>query len=374
MKFEWPELLALLGLVPLLVAAYVWLLRRRKKAVLRFASLSLVRVAMGPSRNWRRHVPPVLFLLAVTALLLAAARPTAIVSVPSQHESVILAIDVSGSMRARDVEPDRITAAQAAARAFIAERPANTRVGVVSFAATAQLAQQPTRTREEALAAIDRFQLQRGTAIGSGILVALKAIFPDVQFDLRAGNPRRDPKADARDGKAGRRGAAGEGEQAARAAEAGKADKGDKGAEGSKGAAKAVAPGSYASAAIILLTDGQSNVGPDPVEAARMAAERGVRIYTVGFGTTKGETLSTEGWSGRVRLDEETLKTIANVTRGEYMHAGSASELAQVYKKLGSKLVFERREMEVGGLFAAAAAVLVMLAAGLSMLWFRRLA
>jgi Ca-activated chloride channel family protein len=374
MKFEWPELLALLGLVPLLVAAYVWLLRRRKKAVLRFASLSLVRVAMGRSRNWRRHVPPALFLLAVTALLLAAARPTAIVSVPSQHESVILAIDVSGSMRARDVEPDRITAAQAAARAFIAERPANTRVGVVSFAATAQLAQQPTRTREEALAAIDRFQLQRGTAIGSGILVALKAIFPDVQFDLRAGNPRRDPKADARDGKAGRRGASGEGEQAARAAEAGKADKGAEAAKGAKDAAKAVAPGSYASAAIILLTDGQSNVGPDPVEAARMAAERGVRIYTVGFGTIKGETLSTEGWSGRVRLDEETLKTIANVTRGEYMHAASASELAQVYRKLGSKLVFERREMEVGGLFAAAAAVLVMLAAGLSMLWFRRLA
>jgi Ca-activated chloride channel family protein len=353
-SFVWPELLWLLLLAPALVAAYLWLLRRRKKLVLRFASLALVREAMGRPSNWRRHLPPALLLLAIVALLVAAARPAAVVSLPSQHETVILAIDVSGSMRATDVAPDRIGAAQAAARAFIEDLPPQTRVGVVSFAATASVVQPPTRQHDQALAAIDRLQIQKGTAVGSAILVSLKAIVPDVEFDLYATNPRPKPapgsrRADAEKG----------GDPARGADKAGKsADKG--------GAAPKAEPGSFASAAIILLTDGQSAVGPDPVESAKMAAERGVRVFTVGFGTTKGHVLSDEGWSMRVRLDEDTLK------RGDYHEAASAGELRKVYDRLAAKLVFERREIELSAVFAAAGALLAVLATALSIVWFRR--
>ena len=165
---------------------YWLLLRRKKKAALRYASLALVRDAMSAGQRLRRHVPPLLFLLAFTLLLLAVARPAAVVTLPSQHETVILSMDVSGSMRATDVKPSRIVAAQEAARAFVAEQPKTTRIGVVSFAATASVVQSPTHSREDLLAAIDRFQLQRGTAVGSGILVSLKMIFPDAEFDLRS--------------------------------------------------------------------------------------------------------------------------------------------------------------------------------------------
>ena len=192
MTLLWPEMLWLLLLLPAVVAAYLLLLRRKKRAALRYASLSLVRDAMSAGNRLRRHVPPLLFLVALTLMLLAIARPAAVVTLPSQHETVILAMDVSGSMRATDVKPSRIVAAQEAARAFVAEQPKSTRIGVVSFAATASVVQSPTHSREDILAAIERFQLQRGTAVGSGILVALKMIFPDAEFDLRSFNPRRD--------------------------------------------------------------------------------------------------------------------------------------------------------------------------------------
>src|SRR5919199_90640 len=185
MSFQWPEFLWLAAALPLLVLVYVQLLRRRKKFALRYSSLVLVREAMsGPS--WRRHVPPALILLALAALIVAIARPTAVVSLPSQHETVILAIDVSGSMRATDVEPNRLAAAQAAARTFVDEQPRSTRIGVVAFAATALVVQHPTRNREDILAAIERLQLQRGTAIGSGIIVSLAAIFPDEGITLES--------------------------------------------------------------------------------------------------------------------------------------------------------------------------------------------
>ena len=183
-------MLWLLSAVPLLIAAYVVVLRRKKKLALRYASLSMVKEAQGKGRRFRRHVPPLLFLVALALMIVAIARPAAVVTLPSQHETVILAMDVSGSMRAADVQPNRIAAAQTAARSFIAEQPRSTRIGIVTFAATASVVQPPTQNREDLLAAIDRFQLQRGTAVGSGILVALKMIFPDVEFDLRASNPR----------------------------------------------------------------------------------------------------------------------------------------------------------------------------------------
>ena len=162
MTFIWPDMLWLLLAVPALVAGYVVLVRRRKKAALRYASLSLVREALGPGQSWRRHLPPLLFLLALVAMLLAVARPSAVVTLPSHHDTVILAMDVSGSMRATDVLPNRLVAAQAAARAFVAEQPRRTRIGVVAFAGTAAVVQAPTSNREEILAAIDRFQVQRG--------------------------------------------------------------------------------------------------------------------------------------------------------------------------------------------------------------------
>jgi Ca-activated chloride channel family protein len=330
-----------------LVAAYVALLRRKQKVALRYASLTLVREALGPRQGFRRHVPPLLFLLALVVMLVAMARPSAVVTLPSQHETVILAMDVSGSMRATDVEPNRLVAAQQAARAFVAEQPSRTRIGVVVFAGSASVAQVPTHNREDILAAIDRFQVQRATAVGSGILVSLKLVFPDVEFDLRSSNPRPD---------AGRA-----------AAPLGSSDRPE------RPPFTPVPPGSYPSAVIILLTDGRTTTGPDPVEAARMAAERGVRVFTVGVGTKEGGVLASEGWSMRVRLDEEALKTIAATTRGEYFHAGTATDLAQVYRSLSSQVVMERKETEITALFAAAAMALAVASAALSMLWFHRI-
>ena len=159
-------------------------LRRKKKLAVRYASLSILGDAIGAGQRVRRHVPPLLFLLALALMIVAIARPAAVVTLPSQHELIILAMDVSGSMRAADVKPTRLAAAQEAARAFINDQPRNAKIGIVSFAGTAAVVQPPTENREELLAAIDRFQLQRATAIGSGILVSLKAIFPDVEFDL----------------------------------------------------------------------------------------------------------------------------------------------------------------------------------------------
>jgi Ca-activated chloride channel homolog len=346
MTFLWPNTLWLLLAVPALVAAYLVLLRRKKKAALRYASLALVKDAMGVGARLRRHVPPLFFLVGLIVMILAIARPAAIVTLPTQQQTIILAIDVSGSMRATDVEPNRITAAQAAAKAFVTEQPRNVRIGVVAFAATASVVQVPTENREEIIAAIDRFQLQRGTAIGSGIIVSLATLFPDAGIDVSSliygrDAPRGFPLDQAR-----------------------KAEKKE---------FKPVPAGSYASAAIILLTDGQRTTGPDSIEAARMAAERGVRVFTVGIGTPSGEIIGFEGWSMRVRLDEETLKTIANLTRGEYFYAGTAKDLKKVYETLNARFVLEKKETEVSALFSAAAAAIVLLAALLSLLWFNRI-
>ncbi|GMV02711.1 MAG: VWA domain-containing protein [Burkholderiaceae bacterium] len=351
MKFLWPAMLWLLLALPVLVAAYGWLLHRRRRTALRYPGLAIVREAIGRGHGVRRHLPPLLFLLALAAMIVSIARPTAVVTLPAQYETVILAMDVSGSMRATDVEPTRMAAAQTAARAFVGEQPANARIGVVAFGSSATLVQPPTHSREDILAAIDRFELQRGTAVGNGILVALKTIFPGQTFELPSLGPRW---------RAGR----GAPLDTERSTERG---------TGAAGAApQAGVPGSYASAVIILLSDGQSTTGPDPIEAARLAAERGVRIYTVGIGTPNGEILVGDGWSMRVRLDEEALQAIAQVTRGTYFYAGTAAELKTVYETMNSKMVLERRENEVTALFSAGAAVAALLAALLSMLWFGR--
>ena len=323
MSFVWPELLWLLLLVPASAGLYLFVLRGKKRGALRYASLTLIKEAN--STAWRRHIPPALLAFALAAMITAIARPAAVISLPTSHETVILAMDVSGSMRAADVEPTRIEAAQAAARAFIAQQPRSTRIGVVAFAGTAALVQAPTTSRRDVLSAIAALQLQHATAIGSGILVSLKAIFPELDFDANRGPD-----------------------------------------------ARPVPPGSYAGAAIILLTDGQTTTGPDPVDMARFAAERGVRVFTVGVGTEHGQILTGEGWSMRVQLDEDSMKKVADLTRGEYFYAGNAMDLKKVYESLRTRLVMEERETEIGALFSAMAAAAVLLSATLSLLWFSR--
>ena len=347
MVFLWPSLLWLLLTLPLLVLLYLWLLHRRKAQALPYPGLALVRQALGSGQGWRRHLPPLLFLLGLTALLLAAARPLAVLQLPSQHQTIILAMDVSGSMRATDVEPDRLTAAQNAAKAFIHDLPRHVRVGVVAFAGTAQLAQLPTQNHEDLLKAIDSFQLQRGTATGNGIMVALATLFPDAGIDVAALGGRQAMRVQPID-------------EARRP-------------EPEKKPFTPVAPGSYRSAAIIMLTDGQRTTGVDPLEAAQWAADRGVRVYTVGVGTVQGEVIGFEGWSMRVRLDEDTLKAVALRTNAEYFHAASAQELRKVYETLSSRITVERKETEVSALLALIGAALMLLAGALSVWWFGRI-
>jgi len=332
--------------VPLLVAAYLWILRRKSKAAVRYASLGLVREAMGVGAKIRRHIPPALFLVAVTLLILASARPMATVTLPMQKQTIILALDASGSMRAKDVEPSRLLASQAAAKQFIQEASPQTRIGLVVFAGTAQLVQPPTEDREALLAAIDRMQLQRATATGSALIVSLATLFPEAGFDVSTAVLGRESRS-------------------------GPIEK--KGEAKKKGDFKPVEPGSYSSAVIIMMTDGQRTTGPDPIDVAKLAAERGVRVYTVGFGTTKGEVIGFEGWSFRVRLDEDTLKQVATMTRGEYFYAGTAADLKKVYQSLNSRLSFEKRETEVTALVSAVAGVFTLLAGLLSLLWFNRI-
>jgi Ca-activated chloride channel family protein len=343
MSFLWPSLLWTLLLLPLLVAAYVWLLRRRRRHTVRLASVAVAKVALGKGPGWRRHVPPLLLLLALGTLLLATARPLTVLTLPLAQRTIILAMDVSGSMRATDVLPSRIVAAQEAAKSFVNELPREVRVGVISFAGTAAVVQAPTTSREDVIGAIDRFQLQRGTATGSGIILSLATLFPDAGIEIQNVTGQRNMPSPLDEKK-------------------------------EKKEFTPVAPGSYTSAAIIMLTDGARTTGPDPIEASKMAADRGVRVYTVGIGTVAGETIGFEGWSMRVRLDEATLKNIALVTQAEYFYAGTAADLKKVYQSLSSRLVVEKKETEITALFAAAGALLALLGAGLSVWWFGRVA
>ena len=345
MYFQWPEFLWLMLALPLLVLLYLWLLRRKKKTALRYASLSIVKEAMGPGQTIRRHIPPALFLLAIAAMLAAAARPMAVITLPSNQQTIILAMDVSGSMRATDVQPSRLVAAQNAAKSFLADLPRHVKVGIVGFAGSAQVAQIPTVNREDLVTAIDRFQLQRATATGNAIVISLATLFPDAGIELEQLQAGRDRQ----------RGFSLDQEKK------------------EKKQFTPVAPGSYTSAAIIMLTDGQRTTGVDPLEAAKLAADRGVRVYTVGIGTVDGETIGFEGWSMRVRLDEETLKAIATKTNAEYFYAGTADNLKKVYNTLSSRLTVEKKETEISGLLALVAAALSLISAGLSLLWFNRI-
>ena len=324
MYFLWPQVLWLMLALPLLPVLYLWLLRRRRKAALRYSSLDVVRAASG--RAWRRHVPPALLLLACAVLLLAAARPLAALTLPWARSSILLAMDVSLSMRVTDVKPTRLVAAQDAAKTFLSELPKDIDVGLVTFAGSAQVAQPATLDRASLVGAIDAFQMQNGTAVGNAIVLCLAELFPDHGIELGEMTFGPGPKTRSLDDKA----------------------------KPPPKQITPVAPGSYDSAAIILLSDGRRTTGVDTLEAAKMAADRGVRIYVVGLGRSTARPRGADGMAIYLHLDEPTLREVARMTGGEYHHAGTAEKLRSVYQNLGSRLQVQTRETELAALLALA--------------------
>ena len=337
MSFIWPNSLWSLLLVPVLILVYILIQRRRQKYALRYSSLSLIREALGRGPGFRRHVPPLLFLIALAIMMIALARPAATITLPSQEGTVILTLDVSGSMRADDIKPSRIEAAKVAAKTFVEKQPSDVRIGVVSFSESSAIVQAPTKDREAVLAAINRLTTQRRTAIGSGVLTSLHAIFEET-------NPPISPPTNDL-----------------------------LGSYQPTPAVSVVEPGSYTSAFIVLLSDGQSNTGPPPLDIIQQASDRGVRVYTVGLGSPEGTVLRAEGFSIRVRLDEETLKQIALRTGGQYFKAESETDLSNIYENLSRKLVFKAEQTEITAWFTGLAATLIIIAGILSLLWFQRL-
>ncbi|TWO68118.1 VWA domain-containing protein [Caenimonas sedimenti] len=338
MRFLSPAQLWFLVLLPVVAVLYVWLQGRRKRSALSYPQLALVRQALA-STGWRRHVPPAFMLMAIATMILAGARPVVDMMVPTARKTIVLAMDVSGSMQATDVHPSRLAAAQAAAKEFISKLPEGVRVALVAYAGSAHLVQAPTRNRSQIVAAIDAFKLERATAIGNAIIVSLGAIFPAEGIDVWNFGTNQGKRADLGDDDLLRR---------------------------------PVPVGSYDAAAIVLLSDGQNTSGIDPIEAAKFAAERGVRVYTVGFGTHQGAVISAFGLNVRVQLDEEALKSVAGLTGATYHRAADQLELEAVYEALKAEITMERAEREITNLFANAATLLTLFALALSVLWFGR--
>ncbi len=330
--------------------------RRRRRYAARYASLIAVKDALGRGPGFRRHIPAILFLAGLAVGIFALARPQATVMLPSSRGTIILALDMSGSMRARDVAPSRFEAAKAAARAFIAKQPRNVRIGIVAFSGSAALVQAPTTSRDDLNAAMDRLHLQRGTAIGSGILVALDAIFEDAK---NAQDQTGDPST--------------QDQQLLPGAQAQQDPNAPLNTAPDPNAPPAVAPGSYTAAAIVLLTDGQNNTGPDPLDAAQQAGDRGVRVFTVGVGTNRGDTVGAEGRFFRVQLDEPSLKKIAQNTAASYYKADNEGDLVRIYQALSVRLTMGRDLTEVTAIFTGIAMAILLIGATLSLAWFSRM-
>jgi Ca-activated chloride channel family protein len=343
MDLLWPEFLVLLGLVPLVIGAYIWMLHRKRRYTVRFSSLSLVREAL-PHQSWlRRHLPFVLFLLALTSLVVALTRPVAIVSVPTDQTTIILSLDVSGSMRANDIPPNRLEAAESAALSFIQRQKSSTQIGIVAFSGFGELVQPPTTDQEALQSAVRSLTTGRRTAIGSGILRSIDAI---AEVDKNVAPSVSDPT--------------------------------------DPNQPTPVPQGAYVPDIIVLLTDGVSNAGPLPMEAAQQAADRGVRIYTIGYGTDHGSIPFNDPFGNggqqqfgggpfangfRTGIDEDTLKQVAALTGGKYYSASSANELQDVFKSLPTYLITKHQTTEISVAFTAVAALLAALAIGLSLLW-----
>lgn len=347
MMFLWHHALWLLLVLPLVAGAYVALIRRRNPEVLRYAGFGLMRQAPDPAAKWKQHIPALLLFAGLTSVLLAAARPIVVVTSPSEVGTVILLMDVSLSMAASDVPPTRLDGARAAAMAFVKAQPPDVRIGVVAFGAYADVVQRPTANREDVVAALNRLELQRFTAIGNGLMGALLTLEPAAEipegYDI-FGAGRTPAEAHT----AGRKAAV-------------------------SSLRKPVPPGSYLSAAIILVSDGKGTMGVPPARAAKMVADFGIRVYTVGVGTLYGGVANIEGWPPiHAEFDEDILKEIADITHGEYFLARSADKLAKIYRELGRRVVLEGKEREVTALFTALGMVLWVTAAALSMLWSSR--
>lgn len=332
MSFIWPSLLLTLIFVPLLVLLYFWLQRRRYSFAARYGSLGLVQDSAGSGIGMRRHVPAMIFLAGITILLFSLARPQATVSVPKIEGTVMLTFDVSGSMAAEDLQPTRMEAAKAAARAFVEQQPSGIAVGVVVFSDGGISVQPPTDNRDETLTTIERLVPRRGTSIGNGILVALNTIAVDAGDApiLNTSDLSQDP---------------------------------------------AVTPveapqGWYPSAVIVLFTDGENNQEPDPVTAAQIAADLGVRVYTVGIGTPAGTNIEVEGMTVHTSLDETLLQFIAFETGGVYYNAGNQGELDRIYSDLEPQLSIKPEEMEMTSIFAGIGMLVFLIGGMISLLWF----
>jgi len=350
MVLLWPRFLILLGLIPLILAVYIWMLRRRRRFTVRYSSLALVREVLPRQSRWRRHLPFALFLIALASLIVALSRPVTIVSVPTDQTTIILTMDVSGSMRSRDISPTRLAAAEAAAVSFIQRQKSSTQIGIVAFSSFGEIVQAPTTDQEALQAAVESLTTGRRTAIGSGILRALDAI---AEVDPNVAPSVSDTTSGVQP--------------------------------------SPVPQGVYAPDIIVLLTDGVSNFGPLPVDAAQQAVDRGVRIYTIGYGTANGYIPFGGGQSQgggvfggggqqfgggqpfgggfRTGIDEDTLKQVASMTGGAYYSASSADELQNVFKNLPTYLISKHETSEISVAFAAIGALLAGLAIVLSLIW-----
>jgi Ca-activated chloride channel family protein len=332
MSFIWPTLLLTLVFVPILVLLYYWLQRRRYSFAARYGSLGLVHDSVGGGLGLRRHIPAMVFLAGISILLFSLARPQATVSVPKIEGTVMLTFDVSGSMGAEDLQPNRMEVAKAAAREFVKKQPSGISIGVVVFSDGGISVQAPTDNREETLTTIDRLVPRRSTSIGNGLLVALNTIVVDAGDPpiLKTNDLSQDP---------------------------------------------AIAPtqapqGWYPSAIIVLLTDGENTDDPDPVMAAQLAADLGVRVYTVGVGTPTGATIEVEGMTIHTALDEATLQVIASETGGMFYNAGNEEELGRIYRDIEPKLSMKPEEMEMTSIFAGLGMIVFLIGGMLSLLWF----
>jgi Ca-activated chloride channel family protein len=339
-SFLWPQLLWLLCILPLLCGIYLFTYTRYHHA----QTFGQPRLPGPKSRTrWRNAVVAALVLLGLALFILSLARPRAALLLPTRLDSVMVAIDTSGSMAATDIAPSRIEAAQATIKKFIGAQPPNMKVGVVTIASTAAIAQAPTTDRDDLYRTIESLPLQAGSAVGSGILIALSELIPGSGLDVQKilTEPNRS---------------------------AGPTDSGQPlDLTPRPKAALRVAPGSNKSAAIVLISDGQSNFGPDPLKMAQLAADFGVRIYTVGMGTPEGVVLKAQGVSMRVKLDEALLKNISELTLGNYYRATSDTDLTTIYQSLSKTIRLERHQVtEVSAIFLALSVLFLLIAALIS--------
>jgi Ca-activated chloride channel homolog len=327
MNLIWPWMLLALLLVPLLGWLYLRLLRRQQQAA---AALGPLGIASNPVGR-RRHLPPALYLAGLSFLLFGLARPELPISLPRIEGTVVLAFDVSNSMLAEDLEPSRIEAAKAAARAFVENQPSTIQIGVVAFSNGALIVQPPTNEQAEVLAAIERITPQGATSLGQGIFTSLNAIAgkPVGQDESLPEDvlPEELPPIEIED---------------------------------------------YSSAVIILLTDGENTSAPDPLDVAQLAAEAGVRIYPVGIGSAEGAVLELDGFNVLTQLNEQTLEAIAAVSNGAYYSAADAGTLRDIYQTIDLQLTIKGEMMEATSLLAGLGAFLFLLGGGLSMVWLGR--